>query len=95
MEAPFNRAVVTAEVGGTGGGGMQLTELGTTLLETYRRIEACVTQASQLELQGLAAMFQENAGPRRAAKRNRYPPATLKNGRLPKKRRRLSRSHPR
>ncbi len=40
MQAAFNRAVVTAETGGIGGGGMRLTELGTTLLNTYRRIEA-------------------------------------------------------
>ena len=39
MQATFNRAVVTAETGGTGGGGMRLTELGVTLLNTYRRMK--------------------------------------------------------
>ena len=89
MEAQFNRAVVTAETGGTGGGGMHLTELGTTLLKTFRRIETDATQASQLELQSMAGMVQGNAAPRHAAKRKRYPPpAKLKNSRRPKKRRR-------
>src|ERR1035437_8048329 len=46
IQATFNFAVVTAEVGGTGGGGMKLTELGTNLLNSYRRIEAGATQAS-------------------------------------------------
>ncbi len=94
MQTAFNRAVVTAEVGGTGGGGMQLTALGTTLLKTYRRIEADVTQASQFELQGLAAMVQANAAPTRPATRKGSPPARLKNSWLPKKRRQ-SRSQPR
>ena len=87
MQIAFNRAVVTAEVGGTRGGGMQLTALGATLLKTYRRIEADAAQASQFELQGLAAMVQANAAPRRPAKRKGSSPARLKTGRLPKRRR--------
>lgn len=87
MQAAFNRAVVIAETGGTGGGGMQLTELGTTLLKTYRRIEAGATQASALELQSLAAMVPANAAPRRDAKRKRSSPAGSKNRRPPKRRR--------
>jgi molybdate transport system regulatory protein len=94
MQTAFNRAVVTAEVGGTGGGGMHLTALGSTLLKTYRRIEADVTEASQFELQGLAAMVQANAAPIRPAKRKRSPPVRLKNSRFPKKRSQ-SRSRPR
>jgi len=86
MQTAFNRAVVNAEIGGAGGGGMQLTELGTTLLNTYRRIEAGITQASELELQGLAAMVEVNAAARHAAKRKRSRPAGLRN-RLPKRRR--------
>ena len=94
MQATFNRAVVTAEIGGIGGGGMQLTELGTALLNSYRRIEADATQASHLELQSLAAMVPANAAPRRAAKRKRSPPVGLKKSPL-QKRRWQSRSQPR
>lgn len=94
MQVTFNRAVVTAETGGTGGGGMQLTELGTTLLKTYRRIEAGVTQASHIELKGLAAIVPTNAAPRRAEKRKRYPTAGSKSGRRQKRRKQSrSRSH--
>ena len=84
MQIMFDRAVVTAERGGTGGGGMQLTELGTNLLETYRRIEAGVSQASQIDLQDLAAKVQAGGGQRRAAKRLRS--ARKKHGKLPKRR---------
>jgi molybdate transport system regulatory protein len=86
MQTTFNHAIVTTETGGTGGGGMQLTALGATLLKTYRRIEADVMQASQLELRDLAAMVQTNAAPRRTAKRKRNPPAGLKNRRPPRRR---------
>lgn len=94
IQAAFNCDVVTAEVGGTGGGGTQLTEFGTTLLKTYRQIEDSVTQASQLELEGLAAIVRANAAPKRATKRKRSPLARIKNGQLPK-RRRQSKSRPR
>jgi molybdate transport system regulatory protein len=93
MQGAFNRAVVTAEIGGTGGGGMKLTELGTNLLKSYRRIEAGATQASQFELEGLAALARANVAPKRAAKRKRSSQARIKNGRLPK-RRRESKSRP-
>lgn len=88
MQMTFNRAVVTAEQGGIGGGGMQLTELGTVLLKTYRRIEAGVTEANQIDLQDLAAMVQVKAAPRSIAKRARSARARNKHGKLPKKRRR-------
>ena len=39
MQDTFNGAVVTTEIGGSDGGGTKLTELGTNLLKTYRRIE--------------------------------------------------------
>ncbi len=94
MQRAFNRAVVIAEIGGTGGGGTQLTELGTTLLTTYRRIETDVTQASHLELQNLAAVVQTITAGKRAAKKKRSPAARLKNRRQSKRRRSL-RSKPR
>ena len=91
MQAAFHGAVVTAVVGGAGGGGMRLTELGTSLLKTYRRIEAGVTQASQPELQGLAAMVQADAAPRRAPRKKAPLNANIKNS-PPAKNRRRSKS---
>ena len=86
IQTMFDRAAVTAEHGGIGGGGTQLTELGATLLKTYRRIEAGVNEASQIDLQDLAAMVQVNAAPRPIAKRARSTRARSKHGRLPKRR---------
>jgi molybdate transport system regulatory protein len=91
MQAAFHGAVVTAAVGGAGGGGMRLTELGTSLLKTYRRIEAGVMQASQPELQGLAAMVQADAAPRRAPRKKAPLNANIKNS-PPAKNRRRSKS---
>lgn len=69
MQETFNGAVVTTEIGGTAGGGTQLTELGSNLLRTYRRIESRAARAAEADLQGLAAMVQANAAPKRAARR--------------------------
>lgn len=69
MQKTFNGAVVTTEVGGTSGGGAQLTELGMLLLKTYRRIESRAAQAAEADLKALAALVQPNAAPRRAARR--------------------------
>ena len=88
MQAAFQGAVVTAAVGGAGGGGMRLTELGTNLLKTYRRIEAGVTQASLPELQGLAALVQADAAPRRGPRKKASLNANSKNSPAAKKRKR-------
>ncbi len=39
MQQAFGAPVVATEIGGVSGGGATLTELGATLLKTYRRIE--------------------------------------------------------
>jgi molybdate transport system regulatory protein len=88
MQAAFHGAVVTAAVGGAGGGGMRLTELGVSLLKTYRRIEASVTQASLPELQGLAALVQADAAPRRAPRKKAPLNTNSKNSPAAKKRKR-------
>ena len=69
MQKTFNGAVVTTEIGGTSGGGAQLTELGTLLLKTYRRIESRAAQAADAEIGTLSALVQPNAVPRRTARR--------------------------
>jgi molybdate transport system regulatory protein len=50
MQKTFNGAVVTTEIGGTSGGGAQLTEQGTLLLKTYRRIESRAAQSADAEI---------------------------------------------
>lgn len=88
MQAAFHGAVVTAAVGGAGGGGMQLTELGASLLKTYRRIEADVTEASLPELQGLAALVQADAAPRRGPRKKASLHASSRSSLPAKKRKR-------
>ena len=69
MQKTFNGAVVATEIGGTSGGGAQLTELGTMLVKTYRRIEVRAAQAADGDMAALAARVQQDAAPRRAARR--------------------------
>lgn len=69
MQETFNGAVVTSAVGGTSGGGTQLTELGTTLLKTYRRIETRAARAAETELDTLTSLVRAGAKPRRGSRR--------------------------
>jgi len=69
MQDTFNGAVVTTEIGGSDGGGTKLTELGTRLLKTYRRIESRAARAAEADLEALAALVKANAAPRRSARR--------------------------
>jgi molybdate transport system regulatory protein len=69
MQETFNGAIVTSAVGGTSGGGTQLTELGSTLLRTYRRIESRATRAAETDLDTLAGLVRANARPRRTGRR--------------------------
>ena len=64
MQDTFNGAVVTTEIGGSDGGGTKLTELGTNLVKTYRRIEARAARAAEADLETLAALVKANAAPR-------------------------------
>jgi molybdate transport system regulatory protein len=69
MQETFNGAVVTSAIGGTSGGGIRLTELGATLLKTYRRIESRAARAAETELDTLAGLVRAGAKPRRAGRR--------------------------
>ena len=69
MQETFNGAIVTSAVGGTSGGGTQLTELGSTLLRTYRRIESRAARAAETDLDTLAGLVRANARPRRTGRR--------------------------
>ena len=69
LQKTFNGPVVTTEIGGTTGGGAQLTALGTLLVKTYRRIETRADVAAQADMAALAALVQPNAAPRRTVRR--------------------------
>ena len=75
MQDTFNGAIVTTEIGGSDGGGTKLTELGTQLLKTYRRIENRTARAAEADLEVLAALVKANAAPRRSARRKLTKPA--------------------
>ena len=69
MQDTFNGTVVTTEIGGSDGGGTKLTELGTNLLKTYRRIESRALRAAEADLDALAALVKANAPRRRSGRR--------------------------
>lgn len=71
LQETFNGAVVTSAVGGSSGGGTQLTELGSTLLATYRRIESRSARAADADLKALDGMVRSNAQPRRTGRRKK------------------------
>jgi molybdate transport system regulatory protein len=75
MQDTFNGAVVTTEIGGSDGGGTKLTELGTNLLKTYRRIEGRALRAAEADLETLAGLVKANAAPRRSGRRKLSKPA--------------------
>ena len=69
VQETFNGAIVTSAVGGASGGGTKLTELGSTLLKTYRRIENRAARAAEPELEVLEGLVRANARPRRIGRR--------------------------
>jgi molybdate transport system regulatory protein len=69
VQKTFDGSIVTAEAGGVAGGGTQLTELGSTLLKIYRRVESRAADATKADLDTLSAMIRTNAAPRRAGRR--------------------------
>jgi len=71
LQETFSGAVVTSAVGGSAGGGTQLTELGSTLLTVYRRIESRAARAAEADLKALDSMVRANAKPRRTGRRGR------------------------
>lgn len=69
MQEAFNGTVVDSATGGTTGGGTRLTELGATLVKTYRRIENRAMRAAEADLAALDGMVRTNAKPRRTGRR--------------------------
>jgi molybdate transport system regulatory protein len=73
MQRTFDSPVVTAATGGVAGGGTQLTELGSTLLKIYRRVERRAASATLADLDTLSALVKASATPRRAERRKHAP----------------------
>ena len=71
MQEVFGGPVVTSAIGGSTGGGSQLTQLGVVLLETFRRVERTAASAAESDLRVLEAMVKGDAAPRKTAGRKR------------------------
>ncbi len=69
MQETFDGAIVTSVVGGAAGGGTELTELGSSLLKIYRRIESWAARAVEADLVALDGMIRANAKQRRTGRR--------------------------
>jgi molybdate transport system regulatory protein len=64
LQQTFGGPVIVTETGGIAGGGAKLTELGTSLLKTFRTIEKNAVRAAEKELQHLSGLVQKDAVPR-------------------------------
>jgi molybdate transport system regulatory protein len=71
LQKTFDGPVVTAEAGGTSGGGTQLTELGKNLLKLYRRVESRAADAVRADLDSLSGMVKVSAAPRRGGRKKK------------------------
>ncbi len=69
LNQAFSRKVVTTQLGGTHGGGAQLTPFGRELLKRYRAIEVKAESAAKAHLDFLGRSARR--GPPAAAKRTR------------------------
>lgn len=65
MNAEFDTPVISATVGGSGGGGAQLTSFGRELIQTYRNLEARI---APLAVEHMSGVVTHVAGPRRGTK---------------------------
>jgi molybdate transport system regulatory protein len=65
MNAEFDTPVINATVGGSGGGGAQLTSFGRELIQAYRNLE---TRIAPLTVEHMSAVAMHVAGPRRSAR---------------------------
>jgi len=71
MNADFDTAVIRATVGGSGGGGAQLTPFGCELIEAYRRLESRLRALAAEQLSGIATHV---TAPHRRPPEGRAPP---------------------
>ena len=62
LNACFGKPVVETSAGGSGGGGATLTELGRTVITTYRALEADTAQAADQYLHVFDRLREDGAG---------------------------------
>jgi molybdate transport system regulatory protein len=73
----FTDPATTASVGGSGGGGAQLTDLGRAIVRAYREIEEAAEKAASARIAWLASC-RRKAGRRSATARRRLTPSARK-----------------
>jgi molybdate transport system regulatory protein len=61
MNSEFDTAVISATVGGSGGGGAQLTSFGRELIQAYRKLE---DRVASLTIEHMREVVTHVAGPR-------------------------------
>jgi molybdate transport system regulatory protein len=76
LNGMFSKTVANATTGGSGGGGMQLTPFGESLIKSYRKLERDVEKQAAIQLRSLsqdvaAAPEKKRLLPRRAVSRSR------------------------
>ena len=71
IEATLGAPVVVAKTGGSGGGGVTLTELGRTIAKYYRQIERHAAAAVAPELKALSRLCARNPHTRRPKTKRR------------------------
>src|SRR5471030_1303290 len=59
LNASFSKSLVSTATGGQKGGGAQLTDFGTEVLQRYRAIEATAEQAIAAELKQFARLLRK------------------------------------
>lgn len=60
MNTAFDQPLVTAKVGGTDGGGAELTAFGQEVIETFRRLETQLSSLAARELSKLTKHVRKN-----------------------------------
>lgn len=65
MKAEFDTPVISATVGGSGGGGAQLTAFGRELIRAYRKLEGCL---ASLTLEHMSEVAAHVAAPQRRSR---------------------------
>lgn len=78
LKGSFRRPVTCAAGGGRGGGGVQVTEFGETLIDSYRKLEKDI---AALAVQRLHAVVPAVARPAASAARSPRRPIVRKRGR--------------
>jgi molybdate transport system regulatory protein len=71
LNASFNEPVIVTSIGGKGGGGSEITELGLALIATYRALEEEITVLAQRRFKPLRNRVAPAATPTKTARGKR------------------------